>query len=494
MLKLTRRNLVRGLAGAPALLSVGGAASRQQDPARPFNVIHIGVDTWGAAWLGCYGNSQVSTPHVDALANKSAVFLDAYPEVLPTIPARRSLYTGRRIFPSYLVWQRDDPVKIRGWHQLYSEDVTLSETLQAAGYTTALISDVYHQFKPDKNFHRGFDSWRWIRGQESDRWESGPRKGIDLANYLHSTQKVPARRRFGVMQYLINRRSWKSEEDWLAAQVFREASRWLENNAADNEPFYLNIECFTPHEYWDPPEHYYRRYMKQPYRGPWMIAPPGTTAGMSPAEVAHVQALYAGYVTFTDHWIGEFLRKAEGLGLMKNSIIVFVGDHGTMMGEQNQIHKGETRIRTQVTRIPLMIYHPMQNWDGRRIGGFVQHTDVMPTVLDLLGVQTPGRVTGESLRPLIENGSRSRREWIVTGWGEHGALRTPEWCYIGRWSSGPPLEQLYDLKRDPLELTDVAGRHPAATEKFRSMLAKYVEEGWPITRGSFATILKGPQG
>jgi hypothetical protein len=68
------------------------------------------------------------------------------------LPARQSIYTGRRIFPSDLILQRDYHVKIRGWHPLFAEDVTLSETLKGAGYTTAVISDIYHQFKPDKNF------------------------------------------------------------------------------------------------------------------------------------------------------------------------------------------------------------------------------------------------------------------------------------------------------------------------------------------------------
>ena len=64
----------------------------------------------------------------------TVVFEEAYPEVLPTLPARRSIYTGRRIFPSDLYLQRDDQVRIRGWHPLYTEDVTMSETLKAAGY------------------------------------------------------------------------------------------------------------------------------------------------------------------------------------------------------------------------------------------------------------------------------------------------------------------------------------------------------------------------
>src|SRR3989454_1587978 len=221
-MKITRRDLL----ATPMAASAAGALAAQ-DASGPLNIIHIGVDTWGAHYLGCYGNPEIRTPNVDALAKKSVVFEEAYPEVLPTLPARRSIYTGRRIFPSDLILQRDDQVKIRGWHPLFTEDVTMSDTLKSAGFTTALISDIYHQFKPDKNFHRGFDSWRWIRGQESDRLETGPRDAIRLEDYQHRSQRrqsgAAARTRIdGVLQYLLNRREWKTEDDWLPAQGVRE--------------------------------------------------------------------------------------------------------------------------------------------------------------------------------------------------------------------------------------------------------------------------------
>jgi arylsulfatase A-like enzyme len=478
-MKLSRRTLLTGAMASPVALQ---AASR-------LNLIHIGVDTWGAHWLGCYGARQIRTPSVDALASRSAVFADAYPEVLPTIPCRRSIYTGRRVFPSDLILQRDDQVKIRGWHQLYAEDVTLSETLRAAGYTTAIISDLYHQFKPDKNFHRGFDSWRWIRGQESDRLETGPRKAIHLENYLHASQAAQRNNRGGAMQYLLNRREWKSEEDWLPARVFREAARWLDNNAEENQPFYLHIESFSPHEFWDPPEEYYRQYMKGNYKGPRLIAPPLTTKDMMPIEVEHARALYAGLAAFVDACMGKFLRRVDALGLMKNTVVVFAADHGTMMGEQNQLHKGETRLRAQVTHVPLFVYHPRRQWEGRRVRGFVQLTDLMPTVLELLEVKAPARVTGESLTPLIESRRDSSRERIVTGWGEHASVRTPEWNYIGRWSEGKPFEELYDLKRDPDELENIAERNPTLVKDFRAKLKQHVEAGWPATKGTFAQAL-----
>lgn len=481
MPRISRRSLLAGTAGTLA------AAPLPQATQPRLNLIHIGVDTWATHWLGCYGNTSIKTPSVDALARKSLVFADAYPEVLPTIPARRAIYTGRRIFPSQKMLQRDDQVKIRGWHQLYTEDITIAETLQSAGYTTAIVSDVYHQFKPDKNFHRGFDSWRWIRGQESDRLESGPRSSIELSRYWHASQPKPAAQKAnGVLQYLLNRRDWKTEDDWLTAQVFREASRWVENNAAENQPFYLHVESFSPHEFWDPPESFYRMYMKSDYRGPRLISPPMTTAQITDVEVEHVRALYAGLVSFVDDRIGKFLAKVESLGLLRNTVVVFVADHGTMLGEQGQLHKGEQRLRTQCTHVPLMICWPGLT-GGRRVEGFVQHTDVMPTVLDLLGVKAPGRVTG---RPLTESATAGRADLIVTGWGEHGCVRTHEWCYIGRWSSGPPFEQLYDVQRDPLELKNVADGHPSVIKDLRAKLKSHVDSGWEITKGTFATRLE----
>jgi arylsulfatase A-like enzyme len=488
MTRFSRRTLLAGTAGTAAIPAAAQIAATQSGK---LNLIHIGVDTWGTHWLGCYGANQVRTPNVDRLVGRAAMFAHAYPEVLPTIPCRRSIYTGRRIFPSEMILQRDDQVKIRGWHQLFTEDVTISETLKAAGYTTGFVSDLYHQFKPDKNFNRGFDSWRYIRGQEADKLESGPRDAIRIEDYIHASQRkaIGAQKMPGPFQYLLNRREWKTEDDWLAAQVFREAGRWLDNNAAGNQPFYLHIESFSPHEFWDPPEDYYRLYMKSNYRGPRLIHPPMTTDVMTPVEVDHARALYAGLVTFVDAQIGKFLKKVEALGLMKNSIIVFVADHGTMMGERNQLHKGENRIREQVTHTPLAIYHPQRQWEGRRIGGFVQHTDIMPTVLELLGVKTPARVTGESLAALIEERRDSAREMTVTGWGEHGSVRTREWNYIGRWSPGGRFEELYNVQKDPLELEEVSAQNPAVVKEFREKLKQHCDNGWAITKGTFATVL-----
>jgi len=400
---------------------------------------------------------------------------------------RRVLYTGRRIFPTLPIAQPDDPVRIRGWHQLFTEDITLAEMLSAASYRTALVSDLYHTFKPGKNFHRGFDCWRWTRGQEQDRFESGPRGRIDVKRYLHPSQLETG---VGVMmrQFLLNRQDWKREEDWLCARVFADAARWLERNAGDGQPFYLHVESFSPHELWDPHDDYYRLYMRRDYQGPRLIHPPSVTKAMTEVEVEHARALYFGLVTMVDAWIGKLLGKLESLGLMQSTIVALTADHGTMMGEQGQLHKGEDRLRVQVTRVPLMICDPRKNYGGKKIGGFVQQTDIVPSLLELLDLKPPSRVTGESVVPLVA-GARTGglRDSVVTGWGTHAAVRTPEWNLVTTWMGPyrPGADQLYDVRQDPEELTNVAARHPSVVAELRRKLEAYVASGRDITSGTF---------
>jgi len=504
MPKFTRRHFVAGAATAAATQIACEGDNQAQSPAiaeelelpieqsgNGLNLIEICVDTWGTHFLGCYGNEWIKTPNVDRLASKSAVFEHCYPETLPTIPTRRVLYTGRRIFPTKQIAQPGDNVKISGWHQLYAEDITFAEMLTAAGYTTAQISDLYHTFKPGKNFHRGFQCWRWIRGQEADRLESGPKSKIDMTKYTHASRE-PSR---GVHQYLMNRYGWKHEEDWLPAQLFQDAMRWLDRNT-DEKPFYLLVESFAPHEYWDPHDDYYHLYMKSKYDGPKLISSPGTTENLSDVEVEHVKALYSGYVTMVDHWIGRLLDKVESMGLLEKTLVVFTGDHGTLVGEQRQIHKGERRMRDQVNHVPLLVWDPRESHDGKRIGGFVQHTDIVPSLLELMGLKAPKRVTGESFVPLLTGAkSGGLRDHVITGWGEHASIRTHEWNYLTRYTAGDNYaEQLYDLKKDPLELNNVVSSNRSVTEAYRGKLDEYIESGRDITKGSFHWDISASEG
>jgi hypothetical protein len=100
-----------------------------------------------------------------------------------------------------------------------------------------------------------------------------------------------------------------------------------------------------------------------------------------------------------------------------------------------------------------------------------------------------GSLEPSSRRRISLSLSASKRETIVTGWGEHGAVRDHEWVYIGRWSPGPKFEELYNVRTDPKELKNVATDNPGVVAEYRGRLKDHVDWGWDITRGTFATKL-----
>ena len=147
------------------------------------NIITIVLDTFRSDIIGPGKKlSFVKTPHLDALAEESVVFEQAYGEGQPTLQVRRAFFTGRRSFPFvYNFDRRGHWHHAPGWHKIPPHQATLSEILTSRGYCTGLISDVYHMFKPTMNFWRGFTNYEFIRGQESDNWRGGtPEMVADL--------------------------------------------------------------------------------------------------------------------------------------------------------------------------------------------------------------------------------------------------------------------------------------------------------------------------
>ena len=152
------------------------------------NIILVIFDSLRKDCVGVYGSppwGKVHTPHFDAFAKESLVMTRAFPESLPTLPARRAIYTGRRVYPFYNgdFRLKGDFVGAAGWGPIPEDQSTLAEVLREAGYRTGLIADVYHMFKPSKNFWRGFDQWTFLRGQETDPARSGPRLTPEQIDY-----------------------------------------------------------------------------------------------------------------------------------------------------------------------------------------------------------------------------------------------------------------------------------------------------------------------
>jgi len=516
----TRRDLLKGgaLAGLAGIVGCNGPngaqpgaksetpqkaqAHWQAPPAQKGNDLNLIVlvsDSFRADNLAVYGSNLVDTPNLNDFAKESIVFDSFYPEGLPTIPIRRQLYTGRRIFPTHLYFQQDS-VKLPGWHELFVEDVTLSETLLAAGHQTALIADLPHFFKPGRNFHRGFNYFEWVRGQEIDYYAQAPRVTADFstlfpADYLQLVEGKPGGREeaFPVFlnQYLANRKRWIKRAPSIVEATAASTIEWLKDNH-DQGPFYLQVEVFDPHEPWDPPAHFLEKYLKDPTQHSWPEPPYGNVT--VPEEgVKRLRANYAGEASNVDHWYGEVLKTIKSLGLYENSVIVFLADHGVLLNEQGQWAKGPERLRKQVTHVPLIVHLPGRQYAGKRIPGFVQTPDVLPTVLRRLGINPPARATGEDLWPYITGEKTNQRKFAISSYGYIASVRTPEWNYSAVWNKDkyqgnyPP--QLYDLKHDPDELKSVADQHPQVQTDLHAILDQYIESGKDLTNGSFSEQL-----
>ncbi len=512
MSKTTRRDVLKGgalagLAGAIGCKRRSHAAVAAQPKAQwdappaqtgnNLNLIVLTSDSFRADNLAAYGSQWIDTPNLNQFAKESILFESAYPEGLPTIPIRRQIYTGRRIFPTHFYFQQDS-VKIPGWHELFLEDVTLSETLQAAGYSTALIADLPHLFKPGRNFHRGFNYYEWVRGQEIDFFAQAPRTKPDFTTLYSQEYLDTVASSFGgkggpafqgfLNQYTANRKRWTKRASSVVETTATSALSWLHDNH-DQGPFYLQVEIFDPHEPWDPPQHFLERYLKNPTKHSWPEPPYGDIK--VPEEgVKRLRANYAGEASNVDFWVGKIIQKIKDLGLYDNSIVVFLADHGALLNEQDQWVKGPEKLRTQVTHVPLLIHLPHNQYAGKRVSGFVQHADLVPTFLGRLSLKPSARVTGEDLWPYVADEKTNNREFIVSAYGYIASVRTHEWNYSAVWNRekfhGNYAPQLYDLKNDPEELHNVADQYPEVLKDLQAKLDQYIASGKDITNGSFS--------
>ncbi|MCC6445672.1 MAG: sulfatase-like hydrolase/transferase [Armatimonadetes bacterium] len=122
---------------------------------------------------------------------------------------------------------------------------------------------------------------------------------------------------------------------------------------------------------------------------------------MLPPEFKRIRDLYAGKCTHVDRWCGHLIDTLDSLGLKGDTLIVFTSDHGMILGKRGELHKGQDRLRIQDSRCPPLLRHPDHALAGKGVEGFVQHHDLMPTLLRLLDEPVPDRCNGGDFGPLI---------------------------------------------------------------------------------------------
>jgi len=441
------------------------------------NAIVVVIDSLRADHVGCYGNPWIRTPTLDALAKESVVFTRAYPESVPTIPMRRALHTGLRTWP-FREWvpQRAEYVRVYGWQRIPEDQITLAEVLNGEGYQTGLVTDTHPYFAASMNFQRGFSQWRWVRGQQADSY--GPTSLVDqerVDEFIPPDLGDIERQIMGwiIRRHLANQMDRNKEEDYQAPRVFAEAMRWLEQN--HRTKFFLLIDCFDPHEPWDPPREYVDMY-DPGYRGREIIVPRyGPSDYLSTAELKHMRALYAGEVTMVDRWLGAFLQLARDMRLLEDSILIVTSDHGVQLGEHGLTGKVSKGLWCELMDVPLMVRWPDGRGAGTRIDAFAQHQDIVPTLLSALKLESSMPLDGADLAQ-IAKGTAPAREYVVSGFDDYVWYRDDRWVYIGQ-NDGTPL-QLFDIQQDPLQMNDLLRTEQARTREVQERILR--EAGGPI--------------
>lgn len=425
------------------------------------NIIMIMCDSLRQDHLGCYGNDWIETPNIDRLAGESVVFKNAYPEGLPTLPVRTALFTGNYTLTN------------RFWQELIPQDVTMAEILDELDYTSAMITDTFHLFKPNMNYHRGFHNFRWIRGQAIDAYAIKPHDK-DLMDYIKPEMKGTWALRI-LDQYLRNiaDRDPNDEDEYFAALVRKESVQWLEDAHDSRQPFFLHIDFFDPHEPWDPPLAYARKYADPNYKGPNIILPKiGPCDWLTEEELAYCRALYAGEVSFLDKQIGILLDHMEKLGLMENSIILLLADHGHPLGEHGTILKAVDQLYSELLKIPFMIRFPEKKYAGIRINSLVEMVDILPSLLHMIGHGHEAKyMHGSNFLPAITGECEKIHEYVVSGFfsTEQRCIRNETWSYIRR-ARDDETDELYNLIEDPKEQVNLIGRHPEKAKEMSEAL------------------------
>lgn len=257
--------------------------------------------------------------------------------------------------------------------------------------------------------------------------------------------------------------------------MFDASGDFIEANRR-RDKFFLWVDSFDPHEPWDPPDHHVALYDDPDFdRGCQMMGWERLDL-LSPAELHHLKAHYAGEVTMVDHRLGRFVDRLAASGRGQDTAVIITCDHGTNLGSHGLISKG-IPIYEQVSHLVLIARVPGAA-PGRR-AGIVQPADLATTILELARVPTPDAVEEPSIAPLITGELDIGREVAVSGAAIDLAtasdatltVQDGRWCLIDRPDSA--RRELYDKESDRSEQRNLIADHPAEAEKLHGALLKY---------------------
>jgi len=411
--------------------------------------VFVLFDSLNRLALGCYGGAAIATPNFDRFAQRAVTFDNHYVGSLPCMPARRDMHTGRLNFMH------------RSWGPLEPFDNSMPDILKNAGVHTHLISDHFHYYEDGgATYHSRYKTWEFIRGQEYDPWIAMVQPPLERFKEMYSDKHYnvptePKRR-----QHQVNREKIRMEEDFPGPACFARAFAFLDDNRmADN--WFLQLECFDPHEPFFAPEKYRQEYTTG-YNGSILDWPKYAPVKESPDEIAEIRANYAALVAMCDAYFGKLLDYFDEHDLWSDTCLVLTTDHGFLLSEHDWWGKNLTPYYEEISHIPLIVHHPdYAAKAGTRIATLSQTTDLMPTFLEVFGHSVPKEVTGRSVLSLID-GEPGPEALIFGMFGGPVGVTDGEYSFF-RYPANLFDEQLGEYTLMPTHMTGFFGPDELAT-------------------------------
>jgi len=517
------------------LLSLPGmalsfAAFGQNEKSPNILLIMTDQQAWNA--VGYAGNKMIKTPNLDRLAREGVNFSQAVTPCPVCVPARTSILTGRLT----------ETTTIRDNGDVKTGDCyypTFDEILAKRGY----VAEVYGKFHSPEHMARVYRNPP-VEGMTGTdpivHWEpiyvkyireNFPKRALKPGELYETTfyggtvpykldptdryykylpsgtipetelkQKLSQADIHGVLdlpaQYTITAMQGKQTIDAL--------------ERLKNEQFILTCSFHCPHVPITPSEPYASMYKAAEMTTPASINDRRENSPYNPGKiespyneqdkVQYMTANYYAFVTEIDDWVGKILNKLDELKLSENTLVIFVSDHGEMLGAHGM--RGKFCFYEESVRVPFLIRYPGKIKAGQAISTPVSVLNIFPTILDYSGVKSLA-TDGYSLKGAMEGTAAPKYDFAVSEWTWENAnvpsimIRTENWKLMTTHrNGGKNIEALFDLKNDPFEMNNLLGTNPErfkykkTTEELRSKLVGYLKEvNSPLAKGVAERIL-----
>jgi arylsulfatase len=436
------------------------------------NILWICTDQQRFDTLGCYGNKYLRTPNLDRLTEQGVLFEQAYCQSPVCTPSRASFLAGR--------YPRTTRCRMNG-QAVPADEKLISKLLADGGYTCGLagklhLSPCHPSVTPvtERRIDDGFAEFHWSHHPKPE-WPTD-----EYQHWLRSKGKRFETTPLEGSKYV---ETGMDAEDHQTTWCAEKAICFMEANTNYDRPWMFLVDIFNPHHPFDPPRAYLERYLDILDQVPLPAYLPGELdnkpayqrvqqkrgsgkkgfaySGMTEQDHKLLRAAYWAMVDLIDAQVGNMLKALERTGQRDNTIVIFMSDHGELLGDHGMYLKGPFFYDVSI-HVPLIVSMPGTVPGGHRISSFVELVDLAPTLLEAAGLPIYPGMQGRSLWSLLTNSRNAvtHREDVYCEYYDaslknrrKGAqatmVRTHEHKLV--IFHGEDIGELYDLRQDPGE-------------------------------------------